>query len=94
MLGPVPTLAGHAWLLGAAPDAGAPLLRLSWAWGALLAVGLLAGLALFVLMRRLRRIAHPARPSAAPTVVTDAWAESARRVRPDDPGAPREPGRS
>lgn len=93
MLAPMRTLGALHAVLAAPANGGAPLLRLSWAWGALLVVALFAALAILVIMRNLRRMAHPSKPATPPTVVSDAWSESARRLRPDDPGAPREPGR-
>lgn len=75
----------------------ASLLRLWWAWAGLLAVGAVAALVLIIAVRRLRTYTVPGRPRSrprgAPAPRIDAWSESAKRLRPDDPSAPREPGR-
>lgn len=73
----------------------ASLLRLWWAWAGLLAVGAVAALVLVIAVRRLRVHTVPGRPrpGRAPAPRIDAWSESAKRLRPDDPSAPREPGR-
>lgn len=74
-----------AWHLIAQADPNA----LSRGWTLLLlltltAVGLVAALALAVAIRRARRLRAEARERHR-TEATDAWAESARRIQPDDP---------
>jgi hypothetical protein len=56
-------------------------------WGtlALFVVIILTALAVIMLMRRAARLRAIANRTPVPTPIVDAWAESARRISPDDP---------